>query len=278
MITLIICSRNSDISNELKRNIAITIGVEYELVVIDNSKNDYSIFSAYNEGAKRAQYPYLCFMHEDIIYHTQDWGLFIEKHFQDETIGLIGMAGTHFLPSIPTYWSPTPFITEYNLHNDHGKRIECYHLNFFSDKTIVDAVACDGFCMFIRKDIFNVISFDEKTYTGFHYYDMDICMQVLTNKYRVCICRDVLIEHFWSENPEKSGMDYFVFNQDLFFSKWQSYFPISRGIDEIPQYVLDRVNKLYESAYDATKARNSKAYKIGKLILSPFKFLSNIKM
>ena len=41
MITLIICSRNSDISNELKRNIAITIGVEYELVVIDNSKNDY---------------------------------------------------------------------------------------------------------------------------------------------------------------------------------------------------------------------------------------------
>jgi len=277
MISIIICSRNKDISQNLKDNIADTIGIEYELLVIDNSKNKHSIFSAYNEGVRRAQYPYLCFMHEDILFHTQDWGQTIKRHFEDETIGLIGFAGTNYLPKVPTYWFTSPFISEYNLTNDGGKSIECFHSDFFHEKTIVDVVACDGFCMFIRKELFNEILFDEKTFTGFHYYDMDICMQVLAIKYRVCVCKDVLIEHFWSENKVKAGMNYFIFNQDLFFNKWKSYFPISCGIDEIPPYILERVNLLYNVAYDAKKVRNSKAYRIGKFILAPFRFLSNIR-
>ena len=104
MISLIICSRQPDIPQELKDNIALTIGVEYELVVIDNSKNQYSIFLAYNEGVRRSQYPYLCFMHEDILYHTQEWGKNVVEHFKDEKVGLIGVVGTHFLPDTPCGW------------------------------------------------------------------------------------------------------------------------------------------------------------------------------
>ena len=66
MISLIICSRTADISDELKQNIATTIGCEYELCVIDNSRNEYSIFTAYNEGVRRAKGDILCFMHDDI--------------------------------------------------------------------------------------------------------------------------------------------------------------------------------------------------------------------
>ena len=55
MLSLIICSRHSDISDKLKDNIQKTIIAEYELIVIDNSKNKYSIFSAYNEGVKKAR-------------------------------------------------------------------------------------------------------------------------------------------------------------------------------------------------------------------------------
>ena len=84
MISLIVCSRSIDISDELKQNIQSTIGAEYELVAIDNSQNEYSIFSAYNEGVRRSKYPYLCFMHDDIIYHTQGWGLKVIEHFVHE--------------------------------------------------------------------------------------------------------------------------------------------------------------------------------------------------
>ncbi len=71
MISLIICSRKSDISNSLKENIERTIGTDYELIVIDNSTNKYSIFSAYNEGVRRSKGDILCFMHEDILYHME---------------------------------------------------------------------------------------------------------------------------------------------------------------------------------------------------------------
>ena len=47
MLSLIICSRTPKISNALEKNIAETIGCEYELVVIDNSQNKYSIFSSF---------------------------------------------------------------------------------------------------------------------------------------------------------------------------------------------------------------------------------------
>ena len=67
MISIIICSRTPDISQELKQNIGTTIGCDYELVVVDNSSNDHSIFSAYNEGAEKAKSELLCFMHEDVL-------------------------------------------------------------------------------------------------------------------------------------------------------------------------------------------------------------------
>jgi hypothetical protein len=271
MISIIVCSRTSDIPEALKQNIQTTIGLEYELVIVDNSKNEYSIFQAYNEGGRRAKYPYLCFMHEDILFRTNNWGQKIIKHFEDTSIGLIGMAGTHFLPKFPSYWTNSPFISEHNLSNDNGKLIECFHLDLFKGKELIDVVACDGFCLFIRKELFNSIFFDEKNFDGFHYYDMDICMQVLSQRNRVCVCRDILIEHSWSNNYSKKELDAFDRDQQIFFDKWKDHLPIARGIDDIPQYVLDRLNGLYGAAYDAQKVRKSKAYKIGKFILYPIK-------
>ena len=74
MISLIICSTHSDISAELKQNIDTTIGYDHEYVVIDNSDNRHSIFSAYNEGIRRSKGDILVFMHQDIGYQTINWG------------------------------------------------------------------------------------------------------------------------------------------------------------------------------------------------------------
>ncbi len=279
MISVVICSRHSDIPQNLKENIQNTIAVEYELIVIDNSSNKHSIFSAYNEGVRRAKYPYLCFAHEDILFRTENWGWNIIKHFEDTTIGLIGMAGTHFLPKVPTYWTSSPFISEHNLTNDKGQIIECFKLDFFKGTNILDVVACDGFCLFVQKELFDtdLVKFDDKNYSGFHYYDMDICMQVLSNKLRVCICSDVLIEHFWSDSYSKRSLDSFYKSQNIFFDKWKDHFPISRGLYEVPGYVLDRLNGVFSDANDAKNVRKSKAYRLGKFILSPFKYLFSIK-
>ena len=91
MLSLIICSRTKDLPLILKENIESTIGTEYELVVIDNSKNQYSIFSAYNEGVRRSKGDLLCFMHDDIMYDAVGWGNNVVRHFDDPNTGLIGV-------------------------------------------------------------------------------------------------------------------------------------------------------------------------------------------
>ena len=222
MISIIICSRNSNISSELRQNIAETIGCEHELVIIDNSTNNHSIFNAYNEGVKRSKGEILCFCHDDIIFHSTSWGSSIEELFKD----------------------------------DH----------------IADVVAVDGVCFFIPKELFPSIRFDNKTYNGFHAYDMDISMQVQSLGKRVCVTDLLTVEHFWSEDSFKNQKYIAKLddNLNLFYQKWKNMLPIVRGIDE-PDIVIDRLNNLCIQAYDATKVRKSKAYRLGRMLLKPFK-------
>ena len=253
MISFIICSRNSDVSKELRDNILETVGCKCELVVIDNSRNDNSIFQAYNEGVRRAKGDILCFMHEDVLFRSMEWGNRIAQYFvEDEKIGVIGFAGSHFLPAAPMYWYSSPFISQKNLNNDQGVVKEHAHEDWFAGRSIIEVVAVDGFCFFARKSLFEFIRFDETTYNGFHLYDMDICMQVIEAKYKVCVCRDVLAEHCWSQKKlfTKEGSDLFMYNLNLFVDKWKGkkMLPIWRGLD-LPAEMFKRVNRVFRQAY-----------------------------
>lgn len=275
MFSIIICSRKPDITADLKQNIADTIGCDYELVVIDNSNNQYNIFQAYNEGVKRSQGEVLCFMHEDILFRSNNWGNDILDVFDDKTIGLVGFAGTHFLSSSPFYWTNSPFISEHNLTNDKGVVLECFQDEYYNANGIVDLVAVDGFCFFIKKQLFESIRFDDKTYSGFHAYDMDICMQVLMAGYRVCACNKVLIEHFWSESDSRTKKGYEILdnNLTLFANKHKDVLPMHRGVEGVPDYVWERIDGLMKNAYESKRVRKSKAYRLGKFLLMPFKWL-----
>ena len=107
MLSIIICSRNSDIPPSLRENIRQTIGVEYEFIIIDNSENKYSIFSAYNKGVSLSRFPFLLFMHDDISYLTPGWGGELSAVFKDPSVGAAGIAGTPFLAKIPGGWWST---------------------------------------------------------------------------------------------------------------------------------------------------------------------------
>lgn len=85
------CYANDCITNKKQFQ---TVGYTYELIVIDNSEYKYSIFEAYNLGIERSSGEYLCFIHDDILFHSQDWGKAVEGIFNDDVkIGLIGNFG-----------------------------------------------------------------------------------------------------------------------------------------------------------------------------------------
>ena len=275
MISIIICSRKADISQELKDNIAATIGCKYELCVIDNSRNEYNIFTAYNEGVRRAKGDILCFMHEDVLFHTEGWGAVIANQFTDKSIGVIGFAGAHFLPKAPMYWFSLPYISQYNLQTGDNNELKNDTTAYFRGD-LADVVAVDGFCFFMSSPLFERISFDEKNYHGFHAYDMDICMQVQKLNMRVCVSRAILVEHKWSENSlnNKKYMQLLDKYMHVFYGKWKDSLPVARGINE-PEYVLYRLNNLCIQAHDAQMARSSNAYRLGRVLLAPIAYLKN---
>ena len=271
VFSIIICSRQKEIPERLQKSIAETIGVAYEVVVIDNTNNDYSLFSAYNEGVRRSKGEILCFCHEDILFHTPSWGTSVQKVLSDESIGVVGVIGSHFLPSAPMYWWSSPFISQYSVNNDKGVAQLNDHREFFHGN-IADVVTVDGVCFFIPRNLFCSIQFDDRTFDGFHLYDMDICMQTQALGKRVCVTDVLTIEHFWSEDSLKNQKYMAVLNHnlELFYHKWEKNLPMVRGIDE-PEIVIQRMNNLCIQAYEAVRIRQSQAYRLGRMLLKPWK-------
>ena len=85
MYSIIICSISPERLSRLKANIQETIGVEHEIIAIDNRETHWPIAKVYNEGARRARFPYLFFVHEDVRFHTTGWGEVIAEKLQEIT-------------------------------------------------------------------------------------------------------------------------------------------------------------------------------------------------
>lgn len=280
MLSIIICSKTKDISDFLKVNISNTVGVEFELVVIDNSNNEYSIFSAYNKGISLANGEFLCFMHEDISYKTPKWGVVVEEYLNKTEVGVLGVYGGHYIPSIPCYIGDTTLISGIMYYNN--KLLS--NINYFEDSKFVSVAALDGVWFCIRKELFENIKFDE-SYKGFHFYEMDICMQIHKLNKEVIVTKEILINHSSGGNINNN----FLENQTRFFEKWSNHIPLVKGIflsDDTKKLVDALCNELLwqrrlSVEYDkiSTKYKqisNSYAYKLGKFLLRPMSFFKKI--
>jgi GT2 family glycosyltransferase len=221
LISLIICSRKPVISSQLQENIESTIGVEHELVVIDNSEGQYSIFEAYNLGVSKSKYPYLCFMHDDIKYHSQNWGTKVIEHFADVNTGAIGIAGTPYLPQMPGSWWAGGLVYETLMHNIDGALQHSVKRVDDGTSGNNEVVVLDGVWLCIRRSIFDRITFDELNFKGFHFYDMDICMQIHQLGYRLYSVSDVLLQHFYNGTVDTK----WIANALIFQKKWKKKLP-----------------------------------------------------
>ncbi|MDA3927605.1 MAG: glycosyltransferase, partial [Prolixibacteraceae bacterium] len=108
MISIIIASVNPQLKKQITENIAKTIGCNYELLITDNSKNPRGLCKLYNLSAGEAKYPYLIFVHEDIIFHTHNWGKILIESLNLPLIGLVGSAGTTYKSKQLSSWIDVP--------------------------------------------------------------------------------------------------------------------------------------------------------------------------
>lgn len=218
MISVIICSRSAN--QALLDNIKATIGVPYEVILIDNSKNEYGICGAYNLGVTKSNYQTICFMHDDIEYHTNNWGRAVLDHFNNDDISAIGIAGTPYYSYLPGAWWGSGVFYEHILQSSKINREPVLKSNS-NGHVRRQAVALDGVWFCIRKSLFDLIKFDETSFKGFHFYDMDIGMQMHNLGKKMYCVNDVLVHHSSIGNTDNTWIE----NALIFQKKWQQILP-----------------------------------------------------
>lgn len=282
MISIIVCSRTPNLEVEYKRNIEGSIGTEFEWVIIDNSHNTYSIFAAYNEGVRRSRGSILAFLHDDILFHSSNWGRDILQLF-GENIGIIGILGGHVITDQCKSWMSTLHrcgdIIQ-TIRNKQGDIIQSYQSNspniYPFDNHLLDVSVVDGLCFFAQRKLFETISFDEITYGHcFHAYDIDISMQCQDSGYRVCVTDLLQVEHFSHGNMNESWQ----LSMNQFTVKWKDNLPLVRvPSGENSEYVL-KADLLYEElcnekgvlVHKLAKIRQSIPYKLVSMLYSIFR-------
>lgn len=204
VVCVVVLSYRPALLEALRTNIAASIGVPYELLVLDNGDGRYrSMAVAYNEGARRATAPIVCFVHEDVAFKSEAWGLRLAEHLErDPRIGLIGVIGSKIKSYQPT--SHTNII--------EGERYKCGSVNApwpaqglpSGAAAAEDAVCVDGLFLALPRRILERIRFDEVLITGFHGYDLDISLQVHLGGARVIAARDIAMDHFSKGNRTRA--------------------------------------------------------------------------
>lgn len=233
MISIIICSAKADLLTAVSKNIAATIAVPFEIISFRNEEGRIGICELYNKGIEQAQFPLLCFMHEDIIIHTNNWGEIVADIFSNNpNLGLLGVAGSFYKPLAPSGWVGSSWM---------GQDIDTVCTNFIQAYKYVDKtphliyenpyntslaeVACvDGLWFCIPKHIAVAYKFDEQKFKGFHCYDVDFSIAVGLD-HKVAVTYDVLLTHLSEGRFDKTWLT----ETFKLHKKWDEYLPINKG-------------------------------------------------
>ncbi|GAB2778861.1 glycosyltransferase [Salinimicrobium soli] len=190
MISIIISSYRPNYFEQLQSNIQDTIGeIKYEIIKIHNP-GLISLNSAYNCGARKSKFEYLLFLHEDILFLSNNWGKEIIRVLTDKSIGVVGVAGNE-----KKFWLPTgcetgiPKYRHVYVTHSPKKGIQNSHV-----KDPIKVRTLDGVFMAVRKSVWYEIKFDEKL-GGFHFYDLDFSIRV-GQHYQNLVLPAIRLQHF----------------------------------------------------------------------------------
>lgn len=233
MISIVICSASKDMLANAIKNIENTIGVPYEVISFDNPDGKDGICRLYNEGARKAKFDIVCFMHEDLDIKTKNWGGIVLDTFSgNHKLGVLGIVGCAYKSAAPTAWEAISFEAEL-IHCNYIQSFKyAKHdpMTFFKNPTgkdIANVVSVDGMWFCTTKAITQKYQFDETLLTGFHCYDLDFCFQV-GQEYDISVTFKVLMEHLSEGNFKR---DWWTDTLKL-HRKWQHKLPL--WVDDLP--------------------------------------------
>lgn len=222
MISIIVCSVSDQWREQLHENIKQNIGCDFEFLYIDNRIEKKGLCEVYNILAEQAKGEYLCFVHEDVIIDTPDWGTILVAKAAEKMTGAIGFAGAGTIIGGFPYWDDNcGTLARHYIQRDRVRESFLYDYRQKDATTDYRRVAVlDGMFLFCRKEIWLKNHFDNQTFDRFHLYDIDFTFSV-SQRYINYVCMAVSISHFSTGGVSKEYYDTLV----KFHNKWKTKFP-----------------------------------------------------
>ncbi|MBQ5701900.1 MAG: hypothetical protein IIV68_07245 [Alistipes sp.] len=220
MFSIIVCSINPDNAQTLKQSIEATASMPFELIVFDNRQSGLGICQVYNQCAERAKYDYLCFVHEDILFHSKGWDAILAGKLSEDSCGVIGFAGgTAKYPYLYGWQNISTFCQKHYLRGDGTKS----SLRSSKSKSnFSEVVTLDGMCLCVRADVWGKHPFDAATFRGFHSYDTDFTTALFVAGYKNYVCHNVVLEHRSTGSFSKGWLE----SVKIYLNKWSCHLPL----------------------------------------------------
>jgi hypothetical protein len=244
-ISIIICSKSKIALNRVTQNITDTIGCVFELIHEDNNENNSSLSSVYNRLQKIAQYPFVIFLHEDVLFYSQNWGFVVQKILSCKETGLLGLSGSIYKSKFPSVWSSS-------LQSGYRISGEQFELISVQDSLCNKVAVIDGCFIAARKNVIETHSFDENL-NGFHGYDIDISLEI-GKHYDVVVAKDINFTHL---SNGIQNLDWLL-SSIYIHNKWKNHLPIfvkkiSKASIEVNDYLAAQnvYNVIYNLRYSA---------------------------
>lgn len=221
MLSIVISTKKPENLKRVLKSIEQTAILKNQLIIYENPRGR-GLCVVYNECAVKASNGLLCFVHDDMVFHTKGWDQIIVNLLQQETVGLVGVIGGRYKSLFGTSWRDGE-TTSYRMQVKDGVEGGKLLVNNPSNKKYDEVVCLDGAFLACTKKHWQQFPFDENRFNDFHFYDLDISLQMHTAGLKNLVTYDILLEHFSQGKQSRVYLNEFL----KFQQKWKAHLPLS---------------------------------------------------
>ena len=190
MITIGYSTRQSN--PELQEYLKKSCGVPKAQVIEKVNNGEKSLNQTYNEILQESENDIVILCHDDLYFETKGWGFKVIEHFQKNDFGILGVAGSTYLPMSGMWWEDKRKMIGIVNHEHEGKKWESKYSEE-QGKKIKQTVLVDGLFIAVDKNRIKE-NFNEKI-QGFHFYDLEFCIGNYEKEVKIGVITNIRITH-----------------------------------------------------------------------------------
>jgi len=181
-----------ELNQKFIKHIDDTIGVRHKVICYPNY-NEFSLSQIYNDAIKTHKTKDCIFVmcHNDITIRTPKWGKVLINNFNHSNYGILGVAGSTFVPETGKWWEDRSKM--YGIV-EHTNGLNSWVSEYSNEiRGAQPVVMVDG--VFIAFDPERIIHKFNESYSKFHFYDLPFCVDNYLDGCDVGVLTSIRILH-----------------------------------------------------------------------------------